>query len=105
MNDASLVEQYKSLFRHAALPQHSYEEYQATIAQTGNVYFSDLALGVFGGVKRPQTHQISLARGTGARSEYLQLLSDYLERIPDDAVGIRTIAVGQLMIEIQGLLL
>ena len=73
MNDASLVEQYKSLFRHAALPQHSYEEYQAIIAQTGNVY--------------------------------LQLLSDYLERIPDDAVGSRTIAVGQLMVEIQELLL
>lgn len=67
------MEQYKTLFRHTALPHHSDEEYRAIVAQTGNVY--------------------------------LQLLSDYLNRIPDDAVGDRTLAVGKLMLEIQELLL
>ena len=39
-----------------------------------NLSASDLAVGVFGGTSRPQKHQVSLARGTGARSEQAESL-------------------------------
>jgi hypothetical protein len=35
---------------------------------------------------------------------YLQLLRDYLERIPNEAIATHAIAIGNLMLEVQSLL-
>ncbi|BAU44440.1 hypothetical protein [Leptolyngbya sp. O-77] len=35
---------------------------------------------------------------------YLQLLADYLERVPNEEISTRAIAIGNLMVEVQGIL-